>query len=319
MGVYEDKRDLLIQKNVHLVQSGQFKSNINDLTKKDIKGINDIIRLDYMGSFEFECGSLPKSLRRMTINKNFYKVFVFDQYKDKNGNSLKVYAPYVFYKNVLNIVNRLSVDGCRLQEYCSLADHIIKAGQATEDMDYDYYDEQDFWWDIENDFFMFFEHTDKVLDLMDALRKEKFGYEKNKADSTLNKAYLDLLTRPNTRFIDMNTSIKNYRFNKNNNMHLIEFLEGATLENIFMEAIIIAKTAKGNVLFNVNGIPFSINEESIPDIIKKENGVDLVDSCTYSDKIDELINEYHEEVERKQKQSELVNVLRLIRNQKANK
>ena len=76
-------RDILIQKRVELVQSGHFKRNVDSLSKKDINGITDIILLDYMGSAEFEWGSLPCSLKRMTINKDFYKVFVFNQYKDE--------------------------------------------------------------------------------------------------------------------------------------------------------------------------------------------------------------------------------------------
>lgn len=317
MRFFGEDRDTLIQKRVRLVQSGHFRRNVDDIEKKDINGLDDIVGLDYMGSAEFEWGSLPKSLRRMTINKDFYKVFVFNQYKDENGNSLKVYAPHVFFKNIQNIVDRLAVNGYGLQEYCSLHRHIQKEEKNEEDTYFGYKDDRDFWWDIENDFFMFFEHTDKVLQAMDALRKRKFGYERNKAKSALNRLYMELLTRPNTsRYMDWNTSIKDYHYDKNAEVHFIEFLEDATLENIFMEAMIIAKVDKGTVVFNINGIPFSINEDSILDNIITENGINLVDSCTYSGKINELISQYNEEVQRKQKQTELVHVLRLVRDKK---
>lgn len=92
MSFFGEDRNTLIQKRVRLVQSGHFRRNVDDIEKKDINGLDDIVGLDYMGSAEFEWDSLPKSLRRMTINKDFYKVFVFNQYKDENGNSLKVYA-----------------------------------------------------------------------------------------------------------------------------------------------------------------------------------------------------------------------------------
>lgn len=317
MKFFGEDRDTLIQKRVRLVQSGRFRRNVDDLEKKNINGLDDIVGLDYMGSAEFEWGSLPKSLRRMTINKDFYKVFVFNQYKDENGNSLKVYAPHVFFKNIQNIVDRLAVNGYGLQEYCSLHRHIQKEEKNEEDTFFGYKDDRDFWWDIENDFFMFFEHTDKVLQAMDALRKRKFGYERNKAKSALNRLYMEMLTRPNThRYIDWNTSIKDYHYDKNAEVHFVEFLEDATLENIFMEAMIIAKVDKGTVVFNINGIPFSINEDSILDNIITENGINLVDSCTYSEKINELISQYNEEVQRKQKQTELVHVLRLVRDKK---
>ena len=317
MHIFSDNRDVLIRKDVKFVQSGHFKRDIDSLDKKQINGIDDIVSLDYMGSAEFEWGTLPRSLRRMTINKDFYKVFVFNQYKDENGNSLKVYAPHVFFKNVQSIVDRLAVNGYGLQEYCSLHRHIQSEDKDDKDRYFGYKDHSNFWWDIENDFFIFFEHTDKVLEAMEALGKAKFGYEENQAKCALNKKYLDLLTKPNiSRFIDWNTSIKDYHYDKGAEVHFIEFLENATLENIFMEAMVIAKVDKGTVVFNINGIPFHINEDSVLDDIITENGVDLVDSCTYSRKVNELISQYNEEVLKKQKQSELVHVLRLVRDKK---
>ncbi len=317
MRVFGEDRDTLIQKRVHLVQSGHFKRNINSLGKKEINGIDDIVAFDYMGSAEFEWGSLPKSLRRMTINKEFYKVFVFNQYKDEHGNALKVYAPQVFFKNVQKIVDRLVVNGSGLQEYCSLHEHIIKETENKEDLFFNYKDNRNFWWDIENDFFMFFEHTDKLLQAMDSLRKRKFGYDRNTAKSALNRLYMELLTKPNiSRYMDWNTSIKDYHYDKQTKTHFIEFLENATLENIFMEAMVIAKVDKGTVIFNINGIPFSIDEDSILDNIMVENGITLIDSCTYSEKINDLILQYNQEIEKKEKQKQLVHVLRLVRDKK---
>ena len=312
-----EDRDVLIQKRVRLVQSGHFKKDIDELNKKDINGLGDIVSLDYMGSAEFEWGALPRSLRRMTINKDFYKVFVFNQYKDEKGNPLKVYAPQVFYKNVQNIVNRLAEHGYGLQEYCSLSDHIQKDKKEDDDTRFRYIDKSDFWWDIENDFFMFFENTDKVLMAMDALRKRKFGYERNIAKSALNRLYMTIITRPNgARFMDWNTSIKDYHYDENAQVHFVEFLENANLETILMEAMIIAKVDKGTVRFNINGIPFSINEDTALDTIINESGIDLVDSCTYSDKIDELIKEYNDSLKKKEKQKQLVYVLDQIKNKK---
>ncbi len=313
-------RDILIQKGVNLVQSGHFIRNISSLEKKKINGIADIVYFDYMGSSEFENGSLFRSLRRMTINKDFYKVFIFNQYKDENGNALKVYAPQVFFKNVQNIVDRLSINGFELQEHCSLHRHIVKPNQDEEDSFFDYKDDNNFWWDIENDFFMFFENTDKVLIAMEALRKRKFGYERNVAKRTLNKIYLETLTRHNAYryIIRNNTSIKDYYYDKNIQAHFIEFLEDASLENILMEAMTIAKVDKGSVNFNINGIPFSIDEETALDTIITENGINLVDSCTYSSKINELISSYNEEILKRDKQKQLVHVLKLVRDKKCN-
>ena len=76
-----EEKDILIQKKVRLVQSGHFKRNIDSLSKKDIDGITDIILLDYMGSAEFEWGSLPCSLKRMTINR-FLSIFEIKKKKE---------------------------------------------------------------------------------------------------------------------------------------------------------------------------------------------------------------------------------------------
>lgn len=249
----------------------------------------------------------------MTINKDFYKVFIFNQYKDENGNPLKVYAPQVFFKNVQSIVERLVEHGYGLQEYCSLHDH-IKRDEKDNEEHFKFKDNRDFWWDIENDFFIFFEHTDKVMMAMDALKKRKFGYERNIAKSALNRLYMTILTRPNTaRFMNWNTSIKDYHFDENAKVHFIEFLEDATLENILMEAMIIAKVDKGTVRFTINGIPFSIDEDTALDTIINESGIDLVDSCTYSDKIDKLIKDYNESLKKKEKHKQLVYVLDQIK------
>lgn len=83
-----------------------------------------------------------------------------------------------------------------------------------------------------------------------------------------------------------------------------------------MEAIIIAKVDKGTVVFNINGVPFNINEDSILDNIIIENGINLVDSCTYSKKINELISQYNEEVQKKLIQTKLIHVLQLVKDKK---
>jgi len=311
-----DERDHIIQKKVKLVQSGYFKRNIESIEKVDINGISDIISLEYMGSAEFENGSVARSLRRMTINKDFYKVFVFNHYKDENDNPLKVYAPQMFFKNVQSIVDRLVVNGSGLQEYCTLHQH-IKSEKKEKDF-LAYRDNRNFWWDIENDFFIFFEHTDKILMAMDAHRKNKFGYERNVAKSALSRLYMRALTRPNNfKFLDFNTSIKDYYYDENTQVHFIEFLEHASLENILMEAMTISKVDKGIVRFTINGIDFNIDENTALDILIKENGIDLVDSCTYSNKISELITSYNEEIEKRCKQKQVVEVLKLIRDKKS--
>lgn len=319
MANYWDYRDILIQKRPKLIQSGHFKSGIDSLQKQDINRIGDVIAFDYMGSAEFEWRALPRSLRRMTINKDFYSVFVFSQYKDETGNPLKVYAPQVFFKNVKCIVERLVENGDGLQECCFLCDHIQKQEEQENDSHHDYKDTSNFWWDIENDFFMFFEHTDKVLMLMDVLRNKKFGYEngRNISKSVLRKKYVFALTRPTTNeYIRWDTSIKSYSYDEKENVHFIEFWENLSLEDALMESMIIAKVAKGIVRFDKNSVSFMIDENTATESIIMELGISLIDSRTYSDKIEELVALYNETIEKRQKQKELVRVLKLVRDKK---
>lgn len=314
MRIFGDDRDVLIKKRVHLVQSGHFRKDIDSIDNDKITGIDDIIDFDYMGSAEFEFGSLPRSLRRMTINKDYYSVFTFDEYKDKNGNSLKVYAPRLYFDNVKGIVDRLVVSGDGLQEYCSLHRNFME----NDDNSTYYKYTSNFWWDIDNDFFIIFENTDKVLQAMDKLEERKFGIESNDARPALNRLSMTLLESTNS-FLkkDWDTSIKDYHFDKNAGVHFIEFQEDELLEKILMEAIIIAKVDKGCVYFSINGIPYSINEDSKLDDIVRENGVALNEYSFFTSNIDELITQYNEEILRNKKGQELVYVLKSIRDKKS--
>ena len=316
MRVYGDDRDTLIQKRVHLVQCGRFVDNVDSLDDNNINGIDDIVDLYYMGSAEFQWGSLPRSLRRMTINKDFYKIFTFDEYKDKNGNPLKVYAPRIFFDNVKKIVERLVVCGDGLQEYCSLHRNF----EDNNDDNTFFRNNSNFWWDIENDFFIFFEHTDKVIEAMNSLEERKFGTEKDEIKPAFNRLTLRLLTnRGSFVSTEWNSAIKNYHFDENAGVHFIEFKECEELDKILMEAIIIAKVDKGLVFFTINGIHYYIYDETKLEDIVKEKGIKLNEYAFFSGSIEELISQYNEEIQLKRKQYELVNVLYLVKNKQINK
>ena len=312
MKKFGEDRDVLIQKNVRLIQRGHFYDNLDCKNDKDIIGIDDVVNFYYMGSSEFENGNLYRSIRRMTINKDFYKLYIFKQYKDSDGNSLKVYAPSVFFDNIKKIVNRLAVDGSGLQEYCTLCNHID--GNCNLD---DCNDQTDFWWDIENDFFMFFENTDKVMSAMDALRKRNFGYENCLAKSALSSFYVLVIKRKNDGgLVNFNTAIKDYYFDGETETHFIEFLENSSLRDIFMEAMVISKVDGGSVIFNINGIQYNITADDFLDSVISESGVNLDDSCIYSENIKKLIDNYNNQAELHNKRRVLVYILNQVKNKK---
>lgn len=142
-----------------LVQSGEFREDIQEIT-----GRNSIVCLNYMGSAEFEWGALPKSTRRMLTNIDFYDVFTFPHYVNPQGEPLMVYAPKMFIEHISEIVEGLATGKCHLKERCTLPEYL--KGKET-------YNYADFWWDIENDFYIFFgeQKRDLVLTAQKAMRE----------------------------------------------------------------------------------------------------------------------------------------------------
>ncbi len=146
-----------------LVQAGVFKHDIEEIT-----GRKSIIDLNYMGSAEFEWGALPQSTKRMLTNIDFYDVFTFPQYVNAQGEQLMVYAPKMFIEHISEIVEELATGNCRLKEICTLPKYL--KGEKT-------YHYADFWWDIENDFYIFFgeQKRDLVLAAQNAMRERSIG------------------------------------------------------------------------------------------------------------------------------------------------
>ena len=153
-------KDTLKRHRCSLVQSGTFKEDIKEITDKD-----SIIDLNYMGSSEF-LGELPQSNQRMLINIDFYDVFTFPQYTNASGETLMVYAPKMFIEHISKIVEELALGNNHyLKERCTL--HKYLKGEET-------YDNANFWWDIENDFFIFFgeQKRDLLLTAQKAMREK---------------------------------------------------------------------------------------------------------------------------------------------------
>lgn len=167
------RTNISISKKI-LIQRGNFKDNINEIALCDIEGLNDIIGLASMDFSEFKYGALTRSLKRMTLNKEDFSIREFSEYKDKNGNTLKIYTSNTILYHVKKVVDNLVRSSVGIQPYCSLCDHVVKPGQKKH---YDgYYVDDNFWWDIDNDFFMFFEHGDKLQIALDKMAKSSDYY-----------------------------------------------------------------------------------------------------------------------------------------------
>lgn len=104
------------------------------------------VKLDYMGSAEFEFGIVPQSLRRMAESKDYHLVPVRDILND-NGDHLYVWCDLPFEKvpEYVEILKRLrNKNDIRLKEsshfYINKADDWYSKDNAR----------TDFWWDLDN-------------------------------------------------------------------------------------------------------------------------------------------------------------------------
>jgi len=171
----------------YLIQRGTFKENIN-ISK--IEGIDSILSFNYMGSSEFEFNALPASLKRfmkeyykpnidvhsIKINNKDFWIYCTSDFDENditaitNLFQLKVTNPYGGLKEVIDIDHYFEGKYTKqLKRGC------IKKTEIVVNWGY-----CDFWWDIENDYFVFPDENSnqKLFDLaLKALSKRGFGKE----------------------------------------------------------------------------------------------------------------------------------------------
>ncbi len=121
----------------HLVQRGR----ILNVRKKDVTGIDALVKYDYMRSAEFEFGALGKSLKRVVSSINTYQV---GESKVLDGKeSLWAIAPGAILQEVTQVVLPGMCRGSyRLKERSGLPDCLTKKDETWT---------INFWWDIGND------------------------------------------------------------------------------------------------------------------------------------------------------------------------
>lgn len=170
--------------NIYLVQRGEFK----DIDIDKINGIDDLVGFQYMGSSEYEWGALPKSLKRivqMFKDKNFEfsEIKILDKYFYLGINKKTV------FDNIEDIVNAMTSSAKqnykkRFKEQPYMSKYFegkkieqIKHGCKNKKEIVRNYNYCDFWWDIENDWFLFPVETlnlEKVKKALESLIKRKF-------------------------------------------------------------------------------------------------------------------------------------------------
>lgn len=116
----------------YLIQRARFNHNPNK------NGIDSILSFDYMGSSEFEWGTLPTSLKEIRNRFNEY-TFLDVPIKDK---VITVYCLEDVKCEVKQYLTELSKNEMRLKEFSGFSDYIKDEGYFK--------DRFDFWWDIQN-------------------------------------------------------------------------------------------------------------------------------------------------------------------------
>ena len=126
-------------KHPYLIQRAKFQ----DKPHPTDTGIDKILSFDYMGSSEFEWGALPKSLKRIRQDIDYYIQFQYSFTKHP-AKVVTVFCTKQQQEFVPQILELLSEDRIWLKETCDLPKYI--SGDVS-------YPTNDFWWDIENDWF----------------------------------------------------------------------------------------------------------------------------------------------------------------------
>jgi hypothetical protein len=133
-------------KKPYLIQRAKFIKE--DEYSANRKGIDKLLGFDYMGSAEFEFGALPKSLKRIRADIKDYVQFQYS-FKKHPAKVVTVMCKKDEQDEVCEILEQLVLNEIRLKERCDLSKFI---SGKTDSWD------NDFWWDIDNDF-MFWKFT----------------------------------------------------------------------------------------------------------------------------------------------------------------
>lgn len=150
-------------KQMYLVQRGTFRTELN--TKKHSE-LDKNIQFDYMGSAEFEWGALPKSYDRILDNVGDYFIHIHPIIKNANGVPLTIFCTNEDWEwiqfaleDFIKFNDPKKICSYHLKERISFADRHYKVGPPKSR--WDKVDEDDFWWDIDHDFFFWYGAIDR--------------------------------------------------------------------------------------------------------------------------------------------------------------
>lgn len=148
-----------------LIQRGEwnpYNKNIKEITA--LTGKNGLINLSYMGSSEFEWGTIPRAYRRIMSQFEQYKLMATD-ITNINGVPLNIYCRGDQYEDIVTSLKDFIKSPYNLKEWTNLDKSFDKAWtkQTTS-----------FWWCVDkgNDFMFFFGANDRASDFMKTITND---------------------------------------------------------------------------------------------------------------------------------------------------
>lgn len=125
-----------MKKLPYLIQRGTFK----DISTSKITGIDSLVGFDYMGSSEFEFGTLNRTLRyACSLELEIYSPDI----KAKDGQSLHIICERGSYQECLEFVNKLVAGSVRLKERSDLHEVVYGSPWGSKPS-------VNFWWAVDN-------------------------------------------------------------------------------------------------------------------------------------------------------------------------
>lgn len=173
-----------------LIQTGHYNPTEKDsydyfidnsgsiLTRKDA-----YIRLNYMGSAEYEWGAVPKCIQRIRENSNNYEVVVTD-ILNTNGVPLILCCHKENTEELIQYIKEYIEQPYRLKEPCGL-EHHCKNPPYDDETTKNHYTfvrtNNQFWLDIEHDWFATFGAADRIQifeSVLNLFQKQRNGDNK---------------------------------------------------------------------------------------------------------------------------------------------
>jgi len=157
----------------YLVQRAKFKKDVSENT-----GIDSILNLDYMGSAEFEFGSLPKSLKEMCSKIAKIKVTMVKDVINYKGQRLCLICSDDQVEDITKFFKAESGRDSRpyrLKEYSGISEAVSGIDSHGKPIEDDSYYTCQFWWDIDNHWMACFgkENAEKVMIALQKVKVKK--------------------------------------------------------------------------------------------------------------------------------------------------